>query len=59
MPADDKSSLVNKGQIDSDLLDAQAIVKEFDRAFTPLDRACDMLESSLESLTQSPSSLVH
>lgn len=48
-----------KNQVVDDLLDAQAMVREFDPAFTSLDRACDILEKSLEGLTQSPSSLVH
>jgi len=48
-----------QNQVVDDLLDAQAMVREFDPAFTSLDRACDILEKSLEGLTQSPSSLVH
>lgn len=48
-----------KNQVVDDLLDAQAMAREFDPAFTSLDRACDILEKSLEGLTQSPSSLVH
>lgn len=59
MPSEEKLNPAQKHQVNDDLLDAQEMVREFDPAFTSLDRACDILEKSLEGLTQSPSSLVH
>ena len=59
MSAEKINSLTQKAQIDADLLDAQAIVREYDEKFLPLDKACELLESALEGLTQSPSSFIH
>ncbi|MBD8089393.1 hypothetical protein IFT48_05300 [Pseudomonas fluorescens] len=59
MSANDVKTASLTEQTHEDLVDGQAIVREYDPVFKALDRACDMLEKSLDSLTQSPSPLVH